>query len=76
MKYLSRTTILFIIAATMPMIFLFLEFIPNEPLVPDVVSYSLLVISLIALIAAIVETLRGFTKADKEDLEEMADFGP
>jgi hypothetical protein len=64
----TRTTVLFIIAAISPMIFLLVELSAAGPDFANWISYSILVIALIALIAALYETFRGYAKNDAEDL--------
>lgn len=75
MNYLARSTILFIIAAAGPMVFLFLELVPSDSFAPDWFSYAFLVISLAALGFALFETFVGYEEADEEELKEMSDIG-
>ena len=75
MKYLTRTSVAFFVAAITPMLVIGLELAPEEPLVPALVSYAILALSGIALTYALIETFVGVEEADENELEEMADLG-
>lgn len=76
MKYLTRTTVLFAIAAALPLLYIVLELIFDPAFVPLWLSNALLLLAIFVLAGAVAVTVIGFNRADQRDLRQMADDTP